>query len=279
MYLVTGATGNVGREVVRALLADGAEVRALLRSNDRKKQDDLVLAGAVAVHGDLNDPGSLGPALDGVDGVFLLPGYADMPGVLAVAKRAGVGRVVQLSSRAAPLGDLNAITQYMATTEAAVLAAGLPWTIVRPSMFASNALRWADQLRSGNTIKAPFSEVKNAVLHPADIGAVVAAALISDGHIGVIHELSGPEAVTPADQVAVLAEVLGRNLRFEPQADDDARVEMEASMPKKYVDAFFDFYVKGLLDESTVFPTVEKVTGRPPRTFRDWAAEHAHRFA
>jgi uncharacterized protein YbjT (DUF2867 family) len=109
-----------------------------------------------AVAGDLNDPASLRPALDGADGVFLLPGYADMPGVLAEARRAGVGTVVQLSGMSAGSGATsNAITAYMAGSERAAQESGLAWTILRPAAFMSNTFRWLPQLRAGDVVRAP----------------------------------------------------------------------------------------------------------------------------
>jgi hypothetical protein len=90
--------------------------------------------------------------------------------------------------------------------------------------------------------------------------------------------VSGPESLLPEDQIAVLAKVLERDLRCVGLTDEEARTEMEASMPVEYVDAFFDFYVGGTLDESPVEPTVREVTGRPPRTFEQWARAHADAF-
>jgi uncharacterized protein YbjT (DUF2867 family) len=275
MYLVAGATGNIGGEVTRALLAAGEVVRALVR-NDRSR----VPEGATPVVGDLNQPDTLGPHLAGVRGVFLLPGYDGLARLLELARAAGVERVVQLSGSSAASGDeTNAVTRYMAATERAITGSDLPWTILRPSAFATNALEWAGQLREGDTVRAPFADVRIAVIDPADIGAVAAVALTSGAHEGRTYHLSGPEATTPAERVAVLGEVLGRSLTFEAQPNDEARAEMEASMPRKYVDAFFDFYVAGSLDESQVLPTVEQLTGRPPRMFRDWATAHAAAFA
>ena len=140
MFLITGATGNVGQELVRALAGAGHQVRALTRRGDQAG----LPAGAQAAAGDLNDPASLRPALDGAEGVFLLPGYADMPAVLAAARRAGVRRVVQLSGLSAGSGDMtNAITRYMTESEQAVRGSGLDWTILRPAAFMSNALQWS----------------------------------------------------------------------------------------------------------------------------------------
>ncbi|HEY1175725.1 MAG TPA: NAD(P)H-binding protein [Phytomonospora sp.] len=271
MYLVTGATGNVGRAVVEALAAEGREVRALTRSGNA----DGFPTGVTAVAGNLDEPSSLTAALDGVRGVFLLPGYADMPGVLAEAAKAGVERVVQLSGMSAGSGDrTNAVTAYMAASEDAVRASGLDGTILRPAAFMANTLRWLPQLRAGDVVREAFAEVPAAMTDPYDIGRVAAVALTEEGHAGKVYELSGPEAILPADRVRILAEELGRDLRFEAIPDDVARVEMEAAMPKPYVDAFFDFYVDGNLDESRVLPTVEEVTGTVPRGFREWVRAH-----
>jgi uncharacterized protein YbjT (DUF2867 family) len=271
--LVSGATGNVGRELVRVLVAREEPVRALAR------RDGGPIEGAERVVGDLDDPESLAPALDGVTGLFLLPGYQDMPGVLAAARNAGVSRVVQLSGSSAGSGDSgNAISAYMIRTEDAVRNGGLPWTILRPFGFMTNALEWAPQLQAGDVVRAPFGGVRVAVIDPADIAAVAATALVEDGHDGQVYQLSGPESLLPADRVRVLGEVLGRDLRFEAQPDDEAWTDMTARMPEAYVRAFFDFYVDGSLDESPVLPTVQEVTGRPPRSFADWASAHADAF-
>ncbi|MEO3825834.1 NAD(P)H-binding protein [Actinomadura sp. B10D3] len=275
MITVAGSTGNIGSELVSILAAAGEPVRALVR-----KVPASTLDGVEYVTGDLDDPASLAPALDGASGVFLLPGYRDMPGVLAEARRAGVQRVVQLSGGSAGSGDMtNAVTRYMVVTERAVHDSGLPWTILRPSAFMSNALRWLPQLRAGDTVRLPFANVRAAVVDPHDIAAVAATALLEGGHEGRTYYPTGPESLLPADQVAILGETLGRDLRFEAQPDDEARAEMTAQMPAEYVDAFFDFYVNGSLDESIVRPTVQDVTGTPPRTFAQWAKAHITAFA
>jgi uncharacterized protein YbjT (DUF2867 family) len=145
-------------------------------------------------------------------------------------------------------------------------------------MFMSNALQWLPQLRAGDVVRAPFGQVRAAVTDPADIAAVAARALTAPGHEGRVYELSGPDSLTAADRVAILGQALGRDLRFEAQTDEEARAEMSATTPARYVDAFFDFYAAGTLDESRVLPTVREVTGRPPRTFAQWAAAHAGAF-
>jgi uncharacterized protein YbjT (DUF2867 family) len=273
MFVVTGATGNVGSELVRALGAVDAPVRALVRS---EPPAGTFPDGVEVRRGDLADPSTLRDLWDGVDGVFLLPGYDETPAIMRDARAAGVQRVVLLSGESAASGDMsNAITAYMVRSEAAVRDSGLQWTIVRPVAFMSNALRWRDKLRRGDVLRLPFAGVRIACVDPRDIAAVACRALLDERHAGQIHVPTGPESLTAADQVRILGEVLRRELRFEAQPDDEAREEMLQTTPPQYVDAFFDFYVAGSLDESNVTSTVEQVAGRPPRTFRAWAQEHA----
>jgi uncharacterized protein YbjT (DUF2867 family) len=164
-------------------------------------------------------------------------------------------------------------------SEAAVRASGIPWTFLRPSGYQSNALRWRAQLRAGDVVRAPWAEVPIAAIDPADIGAVAAAVLTEPGHNGAAHTLSGPEPLTPAAQIATLAAVLNRPLRYEPVADDQALKEMEADTPAPYIDAFFRFYSDGEFDDAAVVDTVRELTGRDPRRFEQWARSHSHLFA
>ncbi|BCK55681.1 NAD(P)H-binding protein [Nocardia wallacei] len=272
MYLVTGATGNIGGELVAALAGAGEPVRALVRDPARA----TLPAGVEAVAGDLTAPDTLGAVFDGVRAAFVLPGY---PGVVAAAAKSGVEQVVLLSGTSAGTGDLgNAVTRYMAASEEEVTDSGLAWTILRPSAFMSNALRWLPQLRAGDVVRAQFPTVAVAALDPADLAAVAARALLTDHHHGEILWPTGPAALRPADQVAVLGSVLSRELTCVELSNEETRAEMLQTTPPEYVDAFFDFYVEGAIDESIVRDTVERVTGRPPRTFTEWATAHADLF-
>ncbi|MFE3255649.1 NAD(P)H-binding protein [Nocardia sp. NPDC059229] len=272
MILVTGATGNVGAELVRAL-ADGAEpVRAVVRDPAKA----ALPAGVEAVAGDMTAPDTLTAALTGVRALFLLPGY---PGVAQAAAKAGVEHIVQLSGVSAATGDTgNAVTRYMMASEQEVTDCGAAWTIVRPCAFDSNALRWLPQLRAGDTVRVPFPTVRTASLDAFDLAAVAAHAFADPALRGEILWPTGPESLLPAEQIAILGDVLGRDLECVGLSDEDARADMLKSTPVEYVDAFFDFYVAGAIDESIVRSTVEQVTGRAPRTFRQWATIHAGAF-
>lgn len=274
VFLVAGATGNVGSAVTRSLVAAGHTVRAVSR-----RAAQASLPGVEPVTADLDAPASLAPALQGVTGVFLLSGYADMPGLLAQVAAAGAERVVLLSSSSVPSGDLdNAVTEYHIRSEDAVRASGVAGTFLRPSMFMSNTLQWADPLALGDEVRVPFPGVAAAVLDPDDIGAVAATVLAEGGHEGPLR-LTGPQALTAADRLRILGEALGRELRMVGLSDEESLAEMAAAgTPERYVAAFRKFYVDGELDESPVLPTVREVLGREPRDFLGWAAAHAGEF-
>jgi len=260
--------------VVRALVNSGERVRALVR--DPRAQ---LPAGVEAAVGDLNEPETLTPHLERVTAVFLLSGYKGLEDTLATMRRTEVERVVLLSSSAAPTGDLsNAVARYHILSERAVRQSGLGWTFLQPNTFMTNTFQWTVQLRHGDVIRAPFPDVRVATIDPDDIGAVAAVALTSDDSGGRAYRLSGPESLSPGDRVAILAAVLGRELRFEGQTSEEARAEMSAAMPAEYVEAFFRFFVNGDLDESEVLSTVQEVTGRAPRSFEAWARAHATSF-
>jgi uncharacterized protein YbjT (DUF2867 family) len=275
MILVTGATGNVGGELVRTLATAGQAVGALARGPTRT----AFPAGVQVAAGDLGAPESLTAALAGVRSVFLLGGFPTMTDLLRRIRAAGAERVVLLTSRCVVGGKPdNAITRRWLDSEAAVLDSGLQWTILRPSGFHSNALRWLPQLSNGDIVQAPWPEVPIASIDPADIAAVAAAVLTEGGRQNTALSLSGPQPLTPDDQVATLARVLGRPLRYQPLSDDQARAQMAADTPAEVIDAFFRFFTAGEFDDSTVEPTVHEITGHPPRTFEQWATTHRHRF-
>jgi uncharacterized protein YbjT (DUF2867 family) len=267
--LVLGATGNVGAAVVDAGLAAGHAVRAVSRSGAG------LPAGAQGYRGDLNDAATLTAAFDGVDAMFTLAGYSGLAGTLAGAAAAGVARVVLLSSSSAPSGRRdNAVAKYHLESEDLVRASGLSWTMLRPNAFMANALRWREQILAGEPVREPFGDVALSVIDPGDIAAVAVAALTTPGHDGQAYRLSGPEALTAAERAQILGSALGRTLTVVVPSDEEAR----EGLPPEYADAFQQFYRDGLIDETTVQPTVAQVLGRPPVTFAEWAARNRERF-
>lgn len=274
MILVTGATGNVGNELVHALVARHQPVRAVARNPDAA----AFPAPVDVASADLAAPRSMAGALAGIRKLFLLGGFATTE-LLETVRDAGVEHVVLLTSRCVIGGNPeNAVTRMWLDGESAVRESGVPWTILHPSGFHSNALRWVPQLNRGNVVRAPWPGVAIASIDPADIAAVAATVLAEPGHEYTAPALSGPEPLTPGQQVATLARVLDRPLHYEPLSDDQARAEMLADTPAPIVDGLFRFFTDGEFDDSTVQDSVLKVTGRAPRRFEDWARDHASDF-
>jgi uncharacterized protein YbjT (DUF2867 family) len=268
--LVMGATGNVGGAMVELLRARHVRVHAI--SREARTWPD----GVEGVVGDANDPASLAGAAAGMDGAFLMSGYAAEAQLLADL---GAGHAALLSSSSVPLADGgNAMAAYHRDSEEAVKGSGAAWTIVRPCSMQSNLTRWKDQLDAGEVIRAPFGDIAVAMIDPADVAAVLATALTEPGHIDKTYRLSGPEALAPADQVAILAGVLERRLRFEGVPDDEARVTLPAQLGQPYADAQFEIFRDHPQYESEIHPTVEQVLGRPPGCLRGWVERNRTRL-
>jgi uncharacterized protein YbjT (DUF2867 family) len=279
MILVTGATGTVGREVVAQLLASDQRVRALVRDPSRARLDPRV----ELVAGDLTRPETLARAVQGAERVFSLalgPELAVHESNLArAAVRADVRHVVKLSVLGAS-GKGAGVTAWHDAGERVLRESGLDWTFVRPGAFMSNALGWRDTIRSQGKVFTHFGDGRLPVIHPRDIAAVAVRALTTPGHAGQAYPLTGPEALTTSEQVAILASAIGRPLEHVPVDDEQARAAMQAAgMPAYLVEALLPF---GAIVRSgraaEVLSTVEQVTGRPALTFAAWARENAPAF-
>ncbi|MDX3226129.1 NAD(P)H-binding protein [Streptomyces sp. ME19-01-6] len=283
--LVTGATGNVGRQVVSQLMAGHTgEVRALTRD-----PASAALPGGVDVRqGDLADPAALEAALKGADAVFLMWPFhgADPAPAVVDAIKWHAGRVVFLSSGAvqegvAPERQAHPVGRSHACVEHLIEGAGLLWTHLRPSTFAANTLWWADQIRAGDVVRGAYGAVPMALLHEADIAAVAVRALTEDGHGHAAYTLTGPEVLTQEEQVGTIGEVLGRPLRWRELSREEERQRLLAddSFPDSFVNPLLDGYAD-MLDAPPPATTgaVEAVTGVPARTYRAWVSDHAADF-
>lgn len=273
MILVTGATGNVGREVVQEVLRAGKHVRVLTRNPEKVSFPENV---EIAI-GDLTDPETLKMALDGAQKVFLVrvPRSDDFP---ALAKQSGVEEIVFLSSGAIDSLTENAIGRNHLHTEELIRQSGVKWTFLRPGAFMSNALQWVGSIRAEGVVRAPFGDVGNAPIDPRDIAAVAATALTSPGHDGKVHRLTGPEVLTPVEQVQILRSVLGRDLRFEDIPERVAEENMKRFAPLEIVESIFSLIRDNKIHADSPTTAVEDVIGRPAHTFRQWASDYAGLF-
>jgi uncharacterized protein YbjT (DUF2867 family) len=274
VIVVTGATGNVGRPLVQALVTAGTQVTAVSRGISAAD----VPAGVRVRQADLAGSENLKPVLDGAEALFLVvsgdfvSAGGDLGSVLDASLAVGVQRVVLLSSQGVGAG------RHPSVFEDAVKQSGLDWTVLRPGGFDSNTLRWAGSVRTQRAVTAPFGDVALPVIDPADIAAVGAAALVEPGHVGNAYVLTGPAPVTPRQQAAALAEALGEPIRFIEQTRAEAREQMIQFMPEQVADATLDILGSPNAAELAVSPDVEQVLGRPARGYADWAARNIAAF-
>jgi len=279
--VVTGGTGHVGRELVAQLAGSGAAVRTVTR----RPGAVAFPAGVEVVKGDFDDRASLIAAFRDAEGLFLMSaqpiGSAQHPthdlGAVEAAIAAGVTRVVKLSVLDGGATE-DPIGIWHREAEAAVTGSGLDWTLLRPGRFMSNALAWAPLIARGDMVTIPFAFRPTAPIDPADIAAVAAAALTQDSHHRVAYPLSGPEVLTPADELRILAGILHRELRLlEPPIETTRSGMIAAGMAEPVVDAIVARALAGQ-DGAEALPTVEQVLGRQPATFAQWARNHAAAF-
>lgn len=270
MIVVTGATGNVGRTLVRTLVSAGEGVTAVSRGS-AEIQD-----GVRHQRADLAEPETLRPAFEGADALFLLVAGEDPHAVLDIAKTSGIGRVVLLSS----LGAATRPEAYRhpRVFEDAVGQSGLDATILRPGGFHSNAFQWAESVRARRTVAAPFGDVGLPSVDPDDIAEVAAVALRADGHAGRTYELTGPASVSPRQRAQAIGDALGSPVRFVEQTRDEARSAMLRFMPEPVVAGTLAILGEPTAAETRISPDVERILGRAPRTFADWATRNIAAF-
>jgi uncharacterized protein YbjT (DUF2867 family) len=279
--LVTGATGRLGRAVLDLLVDAGVPVRALTR---RSEAAATLPENVEVFDGDLTVPESLDPALHGAGAVFLL-WTAPPATVPAVVERlaAHTQRVVFLSApHRTPhpfFQQPNPMAAMHAEIERLLAATGLETTIVRPGMLASNALSWwAPAIRADGVVRWPYGGAETAPVDDRDVAAVAARTLSGKGHAGGDYVLTGAEALSQADQVRVIGEVVGRPIAFEELSPDEFRRETAGSWPRPVVDMLLAAWGATMGTPAYVTSTVAEILGSPPRSFRRWATDHASAF-
>jgi uncharacterized protein YbjT (DUF2867 family) len=282
MIVVTGATGNVGRSLTASLVNAGHVVTAVARGTSADLPSGTGVIPVAADLTDLSAVRSLAASVGGAKALFLLvPGVGagvDAPALLETAATAGVQRVVLLSSQAVGTRPGAAAYAPMAAIEDAVTRSGLEWTILRAGGLASNAFAWGPALRARQAVFAPYGDVALPAVDPLDIAEVAAAALTSDGHLGRTYVLTGPEATTPRQRTEIIARAVQQDLAFIEVSPDDAREQMLQFMPAPVADATLAILGHPILEESQVSPDVEKVLGRPARSFAEWVLRNVTAF-
>ena len=283
MILVTGATGNVGSVLTAQLCDAGVPTRALVRTPETA--DNLRGFDCEIAVGDFTDPSVLDEALRGVDALYLLtPASSSQVDqertIIDAAARTGGVRVV----KHAVLGYDGGIGRFgdnHARSIEHLRGSGLPHTVLAPNSFMQNLLRSAALVQQQSIL--PYAAGDAAISHVdvRDVAAVAAHVLTSDGHDGATYEITGAEALSYAEVVAQLSELLGREIRYVDAPPDQAREAMSAGgMPAWTVDAFdelFAAYRDG--QGAKVTGEVQKATSRPACPLSEFLADHRAAFA
>jgi uncharacterized protein YbjT (DUF2867 family)/ketosteroid isomerase-like protein len=275
--LVAGATGNVGHHIVAQLAQAGLTVKALTRDPGRA----VLPAGVIAVAGDLTDPGSLREAAAAADAVFLLWPFrtADGADVAVEALASQARHIVYLSAISVRDGGTAEENGMWGQVEQAIERSGATWTFLRAGGFAANTLGWAGDVASRGVVRWVHGGAARSLVHERDIADVAVRALTDGKHAGAKYVLTGPEAVTQADQARIIGEATGLPVAWEETpADQIAEVLTAFTGDRAFADHAIAYWASLVDHPEQVTGDVQAVTGAPARPFREWAEDHADAF-
>ncbi|HKG14469.1 MAG TPA: SDR family oxidoreductase [Pyrinomonadaceae bacterium] len=284
MILITGATGTTGREVVGELQRLGASgVRAVVR--DPARASFVRDAGFETVEGDFDRPETLDAALEGVGRALLLTPpsphtYAYQRDFIEAAKRAGVRRIVKLSALGADASAPEGFGRWHGQAEEFLKASGLGWTILRPNFFMQNLLGQAQTIATQGALYQPGGDARASLIDARDIASVAARALTDEGHEGKTYTLTGPEALSYAEAAAKISDATGKHVRYVSLTPEQFREgALAQGLPEWLVSALEllnELFASG--DAAEVTDDVRGVGGKEPKTFDEFARDHAAAF-
>ncbi len=278
--LVIGGTGLIGGQVVAQLAAAGVPVRVMAR----RPEEARLPAQVEVMAGDLTIPETVDRCLEGIERVFLVWTAPAAAADAALERIARPGRrVVYLS---APLKtphpffqQPNPSRRLAERIERTIEDSGCDWTFLRPHMFAADARGfWGPAMRAGDTVRWPYLEAPTAPIDERDIAAAGVRALCEDGQGRAEYVLTGPESLTQREQVATIGRALGRELRIEEISPEQARSELGATFPAVVIEILLQAWAAALGQPAYVNGTFGELMGREPRSFAEWAADHAGEF-
>lgn len=284
--LVTGPTGTIGSQVVSQLAAKAdVAVRAGVRDAAKAPPGSAFNRGNVApVDFDYEKPDSLAAACKGIDKVFLLTPFTANSveigkSLVDAAKAAGVKHIVKLSAMGAEQEPGIQLGRWHRAIEKHIEASGLAWTFLRPNNFMDNFVGYYPPDKEG-AIYLPWGEGACSFVDARDVGAVAATVLTSAGHEGKAYVPTGPEAFTIAQAASTLAEVTGRSIKYVDVPESAAtKAMLDMGMPEWMVHAMNELHAIDKAGYAAgVTPDVKNITGRTPRSFRDFARDNAAKW-
>lgn len=286
--LVTGATGNIGSEVVKELLSDAPDVsiKAAVHSsqNVKKVKSD---ARVKDIQIDYNEPETVREALNGVDKLFLLtpdvPNAADLASnVVIEAKKAGIKQIVKQSVMGAALEADVGTMRLHRQVEKFIEQSGIPFTFLRPNEFMQNFINFhSPSIKGNNAFYIPLEDAKVSLVDVRDIAGVAVKSLIDeDKHKNKTYLITGPEALSYHQVAEILSNTTGRKINYVNISDGEARSAMKEIGMSDWlintVSELSEYFRKGKASE--ISPAVEDVTGNKPISFSQFAKDYAEAF-
>jgi len=269
--LVTTPSGKVGQELVRLLQQRGATLRLGAHSVEKARS---AFPGLEVVKLDHTEPATHAAAVQGVDALYLAsPGdfpSAPEKALVDAAKKAGVKKVVKLAAMGVEQSD-NPLRQV----EEHIRASGLAFTFLHPTWFMQNfTTSMAAGLKAG-TLAEPAADAKTAFIDTRDIAAVAAKALLEPGHEGKTYTLTGPQLLSRTEVAAAVGKEIGRPVAYLPVTDEQFRAAVKGMLSPSYTELLSYLYSTVRAGQTSVTTdTVQKVLGRPPVSFAQFAKDH-----
>jgi uncharacterized protein YbjT (DUF2867 family) len=282
MILVTGGTGAIGGELLRLLSEAGVPARALARDPPKAQ----TVAGITWIAGDLSKPETLTPAFDGADTLFLLTSYYEdmvelQHNAIVAARAAGIGHVVKVSAFAASDHSRAPVGRWHYQVEQELRESGMGWTILRPHHFMQNLLAQRDYIVNDGVVYSASGDGKIPYVDARDVAAVAFVTLTQPGHLGKTYVVTGGEAISYREAAQIIGAVIGKPLRFVDESPDQARERrVREGLPPAVIESALAIsaYQRAGGKTVTITTTVAELTGRPPRTFAEFAHAHAAVF-
>lgn len=273
MILVTTPNGKVGREVSRALFAEGADARLGAHTPEKAER---AFPDMDVVSFDFGSEDSVRAALEGVSALYLAsPGgipAEPVTRVVDIATEMGVARIVRLSALGVEQSD-NPMRQI----EQHIEASGLTWTHLRPTWFMQNySTIHAPSIREDGAFYEPAGDAKTSFIDTRDIAAVAVRALLKDGHHGEAYALTGAQAHDRHEVAAAIANATGNEVRYEPISSEQFREQAKAQgMPEHYAAMMSGLYEAVRAGHTAeVTDTVQQVLERAPTSLETFAHDY-----